>query len=69
MNIILERRDDQKQYKCKQFDFRANNKCNISEHKRRIHTNYKVLCDRCGYTTNIKSDLNRHVRVKHPEYV
>merc|ERR1712082_214691 len=52
MNIILERKHDQKQCKCEQCDFRANHKSNIARHKRRDHSDYKVLCDRCGYTTN-----------------
>ena len=50
MNIVLERRDDQKQYECKQCDFRANHKNNISDHKRRDHSNYMLLCDQSGYT-------------------
>ena len=69
MNIILERKHDQKQYKCKQCDFRANHKCNISQHKRRNHSDYKVLCNQCGYTTNDSGHLKRHVRRKHPEYL
>ena len=52
MNIMLERKHNQKMYKCDQCDFRANHKCNIWEHKRRNHSDYKVLCNRCGYTTN-----------------
>ena len=69
MNIILERKHDQKQYKCEQCDFRANLKCNILNHKRRNHSDYKLLCDRCGYMTNDKSNFNHHVRAKHPEYL
>ena len=69
MNIILERKHDQKQYKCKQCDFRAIGSKHIWAHKRREHSDYKVLCDRCGYMTKIKSDFNRHVRRKHPEYL
>ena len=69
MNIRLERKHDQKQYKCEQCDFRANHKCNIWEHKRRNHSDYKVLCDQCGYTTNHSSHLKCHVRRMHPEYL
>ena len=69
MNIILERKHDQKQYQCDQCDFRANHKCNISHHKRRNHSDYKVLCDRCGYTTNHLGHLKRHFKAKHSEYL
>ena len=69
MNIILERKLNQKQYKCKQCDFKANGTKHIYEHKRRDHSDYKVICDQCGYTTNNKSHLKRHVRAKHPEYL
>ena len=69
MNIILERRYDQKQFQCELCEFRANQKCDISNHKRRIHTDYKVLCDRCGYTTNDLGHLKRHVKAKHAKYV
>ena len=69
MNIRLERKYDQKQYKCEQCDFRANHKRNIWEHKRRNHSDYKVLCNQCGYMTNDKSAFNKHVRRKHPEYL
>merc|ERR1711888_14002 len=65
MNIRLERKHDQKQYKCEQCDFRANHKRNIWEHKRRNHSDYKVLCNQCGYMTNDKSSFNKHVRRKH----
>ena len=65
MNIILERRDDQKRYKCKQCNFRAISKDCISKHKKREHSNYMVLCDRCGYTTSVNSNFNHHVRAKH----
>ena len=67
MNIRLERRDDQKLYKCDQCDFRANGRDHIYDHKRRNHTDYKVLCEHCGYMTNAISHLHRHVRAKHPE--
>ena len=69
INIMLERKHDQKQYKCDQCDFRANHKCNISHHKRRNHSDYKVLCDRCGYTTNHLGHLKRHFKAKHSEYL
>ena len=69
MNIILERRYDQKQFQCKLCEFRANVKSAISNHKRRNHTDYKVLCDRCGYMTKVKSNLNRHFKAKHAKYV
>ena len=69
MNIMLERKHNQKQYKCEQCNFRSNLKCNIWLHNRRNHSDYKVLCDRCGYTTNHSSHLKRHVRRKHPEYL
>ena len=69
MNIILERKLNQKQYKCDQCDFRANGRDHIRNHKRRNHSDYKVLCDRCGYTTNDLGNLKRHVRRKHPEYL
>ena len=32
MNIRLERKYEQKQYQCKQCDFRSNRKCNILKH-------------------------------------
>ena len=69
MNIMLERKHNQKMYKCKQCDFRANGTNHIYEHKRREHSNYKVICDQCGYTTNNKSHLKLHVRRKHSKYV
>ena len=69
MNIILERKYEQKQYQCDQCDFRANVRDYIWQHKRRNHSDYKVLCDRCGYTTNDLGNLKRHVRRKHPEYL
>ena len=50
-------------------DFRSINKVLISKHKRRTHSDYMLLCDRCGYTTNQSSNFNRHFRRKHPEYV
>ena len=43
MNIMLERTYEQKQYKCKQCDFRANGPIHILEHKRRNHSDYKLL--------------------------
>ena len=52
MNIRLERKHDQKQFQCELCDFRTNLKYNIYEHKRRYHSDFKVLCDRCGYMTN-----------------
>ena len=69
MNIRLERKHDQKMYKCKQCDFRANGANHIYEHKRRNHSDYKLLCDRCEYMTNVNSNLKVHVRRKHPEYL
>ena len=69
INIRLERKHDQKQYKCNQCDFRANLKCAILNHKRREHTDYKVLCDQCGYTTNHSGHLNRHFKAKHAKYL
>ena len=69
MNIRLERKYEQKQYQCKQCDFRSNRKCNILKHKRMEHSDYKLLCDECGYTTNDSSNFRKHVRRMHPEYV
>ena len=69
INIISERKHDQKRYNCKQCDFRANLKSAISNHKRRDHTDYKVLCDQCGYTTNQSSSLKRHFKAKHAKYL
>ena len=69
INIILERRYDQKQFQCELCEFRANQKCDIAHHKRRNHTDYKVLCDRCGYTTNHLGHFNRHFKAKHAKYV
>ena len=69
LNIILERKYDQKLYKCNQCNFRANRKKYITLHNKRDHSDYKVLCDQCGYITNISSNLNRHYRRKHPEYL
>ena len=66
INIRLERRDDQKRYNCKQCNFRSNHKCNISNHKRRDHSDYKVLCDQCEYTSKNLSHLKRHIKAKHP---
>ena len=65
MNIRLERRYDQKQFQCELCDFRANGRDHIWQHKRRTHSNYMLLCDRCGYTTKVNSDLHSHVRRKH----
>ena len=69
MNIILEREQDQKQWKCKHCDFRANLQSSLSMHKRREHSIYMLLCDRCGYMTNDKSHLKCHFKAKHPEYL
>ena len=69
LNIILERKQDQKQWKCDQCDFRANLQSSLSMHKRREYSNYMLLCDRCGYMTNDKSHFNKHVDRKHPEYM
>ena len=66
MNIILERKQDQKLYKCKQCEFRANCRVYLSQHKRMEHTDYMLLCDRCGYISNQLGNLKRHVRAKHP---
>ena len=66
INIILERKHDQKQYKCNQCDFRANGRDHIYEHKRRYHSGYKVLCDQCGYISNQLGHLHRHIKAKHP---
>ena len=65
INIILERRYDQKQYKCDQCEFRANGPKHIWQHKRREHSDYMLVCEYCGYMTNDKSHLNCHVRRKH----
>ena len=65
INIILERKLDQKQYKCDQCNFRTNNKCNICNHKRREHSDYMVFSDRCGYITNHLGHLHRHFKAKH----
>ena len=67
MNIRLEKRDDQKQYQCDQCDFRADNTQLITQHKRRDHSGYMVLCDQCGYMSNQLGHLKRHVIAKHPE--
>ena len=69
INIMLEKTYEQKQYKCDQCDFKANGTNHIWEHKRRNHSDYKVICDQCGYTTNNKSHLKLHVRRKHSKYV
>ena len=69
MNIIIERKQDQKQWKCKQCDFRASFQCDISNHKRRDHSDYMLLCDRCGYMINHSSQLKHHFRAKHAEYM
>ena len=65
MNIRLERRYDQKQFQCKLCEFRANLNCDISNHKRRTHTDYMLLCDQCGYTTNDSGNFLKHVRRKY----
>ena len=50
-------------YKGYQF-FRSNEKLmikatgDLKPKQRRNHSDYKVLCDRCGYLTNVKSTLN-----------
>ena len=53
---------------CKGYQFfRSNEKLmikatgDLKPKKRRNHSDYKVLCDRCGYMTNVKA--------KHPEYL
>ena len=66
INIRLERRDDQKLYKCNQCDFRADTTQLITQHKRRDHSGYKVLCDQCGYMSNVLSHLKHHIKAKHP---
>merc|ERR1712208_123749 len=67
INIISEKTYKQKQFQCDQCNFRSNQKCNILNHKRRDHSDYKVLCDQCGYISNQLGNLKRHVRAKHPE--
>ena len=67
INIMLERKHDQKQFQCKLCEFRSNLKSAISHHKRRDHSDYKVLCDQCGYISNQLGNLKRHFRRKHPE--
>ena len=67
INIISERKHDQKQFQCKLCEFRSNHKSAISHHKRREHTDYMLVCEHCGYTTNQSSSLKRHFRRKHPE--
>ena len=57
INIISEKTYKQKLYKCNQCDFRTNLKSNIAHHKRRTHSDYKVLCDQCGYISKDLSDL------------
>ena len=66
INIISERKHDQKQFQCKLCEFRSNHKSAISQHKRREHTDYMLLCDQCGYTTNDLGNLKGHFRRKHP---
>ena len=66
INIISERKHDQKQFQCKLCEFRSNHKSTISHHKRREHTDYMLLCDQCGYITNDLRHLNRHFKAKHP---
>ena len=67
INIRMERIDDQKLYKCNQCDFRANLKSNIAHHKRRDHSDYKVLCDQCEYMSNDLGHFKHHFIAKHPE--
>ena len=69
INIRLERKQDQKQWKCVHCDFRANDRNNIYDHKRRHHSDYMLLCDQCEYMTNDKSNFDKHVDRKHPEYM
>ena len=69
INIRLERKQDQKQWKCDQCDFRANLQCNISNNKRRNHSDYMLLCDQWGYMSNDRGYFNKHVDRKHPEYM
>ena len=69
INIMLEKTYEQKQYKCKQCDFKANGTNHIWNHKKREHSDYKVICDRCGYTTNHLGHLKRHFKAKHSKYV
>ena len=69
LNIILERKYDQKLYKCNQCNFRANRKKYISEHDKREHSNYMLLCDQCGYMTKLESHLKRHFKAKHAKYL
>ena len=66
INIISERKHDQKQFQCKLCEFRSNLKSAISHHKRRDHSGYKVLCDQCGYMSNQLEHLHRHIKAKHP---
>ena len=67
INIISENTYKQKLYKCNQCDFRANLKSNIAHHKRRDHSDYKVLCDQCEYMSKDLGRLKRHIKAKHPE--
>ena len=53
INVRLERKQDQKLYECNQCELRAKN---TREHKSRDHSDYKVLCDQCGYVTNVISE-------------
>ena len=66
INIRLERKQDQKQWKCDQCDFRANLQSSLSNHKR---SDYMLLGDRCGYMTKNNSNFGTHFRGKHPEYM
>ena len=69
MNTILERKYGKKLYKSNQCDFRANGSDHIWQHKRRDHSDYMLLCDRCGYMRNVNSNFHTDLRRKHPEYL
>jgi len=43
MNIILERKLNPKLYKCNQCDFRANTLQLLCQHKRRTHSDYRLV--------------------------
>ena len=61
-------------YKGHQF-FRSNEKLmvkatgDLKPKQKKDHSDYKLLCDSCGYTTNQSINFNHHFKAKHPEYL
>lgn len=62
--------EGRKDYECDLCAYRSYKKFDMALHHRNVHTtggpsDQKVLCQKCGRTMRIKSDLNRHIQKHH----